>query len=69
MITGGYTLNLICDCKACQNSTNSYEIATGEYVGQTYIECAASARKDGWTLSRDRVYCSAPKHGKAQRDE
>ncbi|KOY41203.1 hypothetical protein ACX10_02535 [Vibrio parahaemolyticus] len=69
MITGGYTLDLICDCEKCKVSTDSHEIKTGEFTGENYAECARIAKNNGWKLSRDRLYCSAPGHSKFERDD
>lgn len=68
MITSGYTMELICDCRRCKSTDNPYEIARTEYAGESYSECAKQAREDGWTLSRNRAYCSAPKHRKAEKE-
>lgn len=68
MITNGYTLNLVCDCIKCKNSPYTSQIATGEFVGETYSECARKAKKEGWGLAKDRVYCSAPNHSAAVED-
>lgn len=68
MITSGYTLEVICDCAKCNGADNYHVIERAEYMGQTYSECAAQARQDGWTLSRCKRYCSAPNHGKAIKE-
>lgn len=67
MVTAGYTLDLICDCSKCRTTQNHYEIATGEYTGDTYSECARQAKKEGWRISKDKIYCSAPNHEKFSR--
>ncbi len=67
MITSGYTLALYCDCKKCKEHGYRYQ-EKAEYVGETFSECAKQAREDGWTISRCKRYCSAPKHGKAVKE-
>lgn len=59
MVVSGYTLHLYCDCSECTESPVS-----SEYTGETYGECAAQARADGWHISRDRGRCTAPGHKK-----
>lgn len=68
MITSGYTMELNCDCDKCKSTDNHHNIARGEFVGESYAECAKQARAEGWVLSRDKVYCSAPNHSKFARD-
>lgn len=68
MITSGYTMELICDCAKCKSTNNYHNIVRGEFAGESYTECAKQARKDGWVLSRDKAYCSAPNHSKFVRD-
>lgn len=67
MIIGGYTLQLLCDCKKCRDNPNGME--RGEYTGETYQDCAKQARNHGWVLSRDKQACSAPGHGKYVKED
>ncbi len=67
MVTSGYTLALYCDCLKCKE--NGYWLQEkAEYIGETFSECARDARKDGWTISKCKRYCSAPNHSKAVKE-
>lgn len=61
MIACGYALDLYCDCEECQLSRHP---TFGEYVGQTYAECAKQAKADGGKLSHNKRFCAAPNHKK-----
>lgn len=67
MIAANYTINLLCDCEACTaKQWGSPDF--GEYIGDSWTECAKQARKDGWRISPCRVYATAPGHKIARRN-
>lgn len=61
MIAANYTTHLYCDCEECtEKQWGSPDV--GEYVGESWTECAKEARKHGWRISKDRQRCYAPGH-------
>lgn len=63
MVVYGYTLHLYCDCALCEGRQNvNGSEGAAEYTGETYGECAAQAKAEGWKISRDRGSCTAPGH-------
>ena len=66
MVVSGYTLELYCDCYACENATPVFGTnKPWTYAGETYTECAKEARKEGWYISRDKQKCIAPGHDRS----
>lgn len=60
-IATNYTAHFYCDCEKCTGLRwGSPDF--GEYVGESWTECATAARKDGWRISKDRQRCYAPGH-------
>lgn len=64
MIASGYTMNLYCEFQT-DLSVHSYmdELtykSIGEFVGETYAQCAKQAKKAGWFLTSDRQRCYCP---------
>lgn len=64
MISACYSMELYCDCLACQAAPRRNYVPDSEYTGETWGECARQARKDGWYISRDRTTAIKPGHKK-----
>ncbi|MCM8117601.1 hypothetical protein M8U16_18355 [Enterobacter hormaechei] len=60
-IAANYTMHLYCDCKTCTEEL-WHGPEFGEYVGNTWSECAKEARSHGWRISKDRTRAFAPRH-------
>ncbi|SHH56483.1 hypothetical protein SAMN02745129_2354 [Ferrimonas marina] len=66
MIIGGYRLLLYCDCVACAERAQPED---GEFVGETYPECARQARAAGWKIDKANSQCFAPGHAHTPQAE
>ncbi|WP_276642935.1 hypothetical protein [Siccibacter turicensis] len=61
MIAANYTVHMYCDCDECTGKQwGSPDF--GEYVGNSWSQCAKEARANGWRISKDRQHCYAPGH-------
>ena len=67
MIVGGYSLDLYCE----NDEISHYLLPSGiylvgntevkhQYAGNTFIECARQARKDGWKINTKNHTCICP---------
>jgi len=65
-ISSGYTIDLYCDCLDCDGRVHVGGKGYGEYVGETWGDCAKQARSAGWFISSDRSVCIAPGHKKLE---
>lgn len=71
-ISSGYTIDVYCECDKCRGigSTMLYtRPEMSEATGETYAQCAAVLRSEGWYLSRDKRHAIAPGHKKPKRWE
>ncbi|HHZ4937249.1 TPA: hypothetical protein ACWH67_003381 [Salmonella enterica] len=61
MIAANYTAHFYCDCDGC-TSKQWGSPDFGEFIGNSWSQCAREARKSGWRISSDRTRCFAPGH-------
>lgn len=67
MVTGGYTLDLICDCLECQSYMGNPDYRTEaqgykQFVGSNSTMCFRAAKKRGWKFNANITHCLAPGH-------
>ena len=60
MIAANYTMHLYCENMDTHTYHEQNDIATAEYVAETWGQVAKMARLDGWRISRDRQRCYCP---------
>ncbi|GEM_PF-7129244 len=57
MIVEGYSMDFYCDCAECGSRFLGLQTA-----GFDRSDATDQARKLGWRISRDRMFCYAPGH-------
>ncbi|MDV0597791.1 MULTISPECIES: hypothetical protein [unclassified Enterobacter] len=67
MVTGGYTLDLTCDCLHCQQYMGNPDYRTEaqgykQFVGSNSTMCFRAAKKRGWKFNANKTHCLAPGH-------
>ncbi len=67
MVTGGYTLDLTCDCLDCQQYMGNPDFRTEvqgykQFVGSNSTMCFRAAKKRGWKFNANKTRCLAPGH-------
>lgn len=67
MVTGGYTLDLTCDCLDCQQYMGNPDYRTEaqgykQFVGSNSTMCFRAAKKRGWKFNANKTHCLAPGH-------
>lgn len=61
---GCYSLDLYCDSKE-----HGFSLVMGDYTGETFGECARSARKDGWVIRTAMRTATCPRCSKKLKSQ
>ncbi len=68
MMASGYSIHLYCDAigpEGLSRGPHGYDEFPHEFTGETFGECARSARRTGWRFKRDGTHicpkCNRPR--------